>query len=633
MSGPSDKRPRARGGCGTCSNSRNVKAFPLVLLPLVVSCHLDKLLTKSGGGGPPSENPPAQLAFASLPATARAGEPISPPVRVMVQDSTGRVTTVDTVVTLSLGSNPGGATLSGTTQGHSVNGVATFPDLRVDKAGSSYTLTASSPGLPAATSDTLAVRPSAPTELRFSVQPSSAAADSVIKPPVQIAAYDSLGNEATNFTGSIRLALGTDASVLKNAHLGGHTLVAAAGGIATFNDLTIDQPGTGYTITAAFGTAAPVATSALFDIAPAPLPPPGGLTVTTTTTGANVDPDGYTVTVDGSASQTIAPSGSVTFSDLAPGSHTVTLSGVAANCTVTGGGSRTVTVTSGGTATAAFSVACSATTGNLTVTTTTSGSSQDPDGYTVTLDGGSSQAIGTSASVTFPGLAPGNHTVVLSGVAANCTVANGTSRTASVAAGGTASASFTVSCTTPPPPNQPPTAAFTSSCNGLTCGFTSTSSDPDGSIASYSWTFGDGGTATAQNPSHTYSAGGTYTVTLTVTDNQGATGNVSHTVTVTAPPPTQPPVVNAGPDESVLVGALYSLTASFSDPDHDGPWTYTIDWGDGSSSSGSASSEGSFGASHSYLTLLPASYTVTVTVVDSQGNRGSDQKVVTVTTL
>src|SRR5206468_487661 len=61
--------------------------------------------------------------------------------------------------------------------------------------------------------------------------------------------------------------------------------------------------------------------------------------------------------------------------------------------------------------------------------------------------------------------------------------------------------------------NQSPTAAFTSSCNALSCSFTSTSSDPDGSIASYAWTFGDGATSTAQNPSHTYAAGGTYTVT------------------------------------------------------------------------------------------------------------------------
>src|SRR5207249_10198385 len=63
-------------------------------------------------------------------------------------------------------------------------------------------------------------------------------------------------------------------------------------------------------------------------------------------------------------------------------------------------------------------------------------------------------------------------------------------------------------------PNQPPTAAFTSSCSGLTCSFTSTSSDPDGSISACSWTFGDGAPSTSQNPSHTYGAGRTYTDTL-----------------------------------------------------------------------------------------------------------------------
>src|SRR5207253_3161853 len=140
-------------------------------------------------------------------------------------------------------------------------------------------------------------------------------------------------------------------------------------------------------------------------------------------------------------------------------------------------------------------------------------------------------------------------------------------------------------------PNQPPTANFTFSCPTLTCSFTSTSSDPDGSVASYSWTFGDGGTSTAQNPSHPYGAGGSYTVTLRVTDNQGAlSAPTSKTVTVTAP--NSPPVVNAGPSETNLVGLFYTESATFSDANNDGPWSYTITWGDGSSSSSSAASQG-----------------------------------------
>jgi len=85
------------------------------------------------------------------------------------------------------------------------------------------------------------------------------------------------------------------------------------------------------------------------------------------------------------------------------------------------------------------------------------------------------------------------------------------------------------------PPNQPPVATFTSSCSGLTCSFTSTSSDPDGSIVAYTWTFGDSGTSTLPDPSHTYGSAGTYAAILTVTDNQGATGSVSDTVTVSPP--------------------------------------------------------------------------------------------------
>ncbi|WP_425479321.1 proprotein convertase P-domain-containing protein [Lysobacter enzymogenes] len=77
-------------------------------------------------------------------------------------------------------------------------------------------------------------------------------------------------------------------------------------------------------------------------------------------------------------------------------------------------------------------------------------------------------------------------------------------------------------------------ANFSSSASGLTVSFTDSSTDSDGTIASRSWDFGDGTTSTATNPSKTYSAAGTYTVKLTVTDNGGATHSKTATVTVNA---------------------------------------------------------------------------------------------------
>lgn len=79
----------------------------------------------------------------------------------------------------------------------------------------------------------------------------------------------------------------------------------------------------------------------------------------------------------------------------------------------------------------------------------------------------------------------------------------------------------------PPPANEPPVASFDVSANGLLVQFTDTSSDSDGTIASRHWNFGDGATSNVANPSHAYAAAGTYTVTETVVDDDGANDSAS----------------------------------------------------------------------------------------------------------
>jgi PKD repeat protein len=163
----------------------------------------------------------------------------------------------------------------------------------------------------------------------------------------------------------------------------------------------------------------------------------------------------------------------------------------------------------------------------------------------------------------------------------------------------------------PPPPNAPPTAAFTSACVTASCTFDGGSSaDTDGTIASYHWDFGDGGSSdgSGATAAHTYAQPGGYVVTLTVTDDDGASNSHSETV-----------VVNAVPTASVTF-ACSGLTCSFDgagSADNDGAIAnYRWSFGDESSASGTSAT-----AQHAYA--AHATYTVTLTVTDDDGATAS----------
>jgi PKD repeat protein len=113
--------------------------------------------------------------------------------------------------------------------------------------------------------------------------------------------------------------------------------------------------------------------------------------------------------------------------------------------------------------------------------------------------------------------------------------------------------------------NQPPVATFTFSCTGLTCSFNASgSSDPDGTIASYSWNFGHGSPGAGQTTSHTYAEPGTYSVGLTVTDDDGASDTDQQNVSVS-----EPATMHVGDLDGVRISVKNTWTARVTVAVHD----------------------------------------------------------------
>jgi len=178
----------------------------------------------------------------------------------------------------------------------------------------------------------------------------------------------------------------------------------------------------------------------------------------------------------------------------------------------------------------------------------------------------------------------------------------------------------------PASPNQPPTAAFTFSPPGPVVGSSvafngSISTDADGSIVSYAWSFGDGASGSGSTVNHTYSAPGTYTVQLTVTDDDGATHTKSSPVSVTSPGNQAPVASFTVSPSSGTPGTPFAFDAASSyDPDGS-IGAYHWDYGDGSFGSGVTSQ-------HAYSST--GTFTARLTVTDNRGASDTATRSVTV---
>jgi len=196
---------------------------------------------------------------------------------------------------------------------------------------------------------------------------------------------------------------------------------------------------------------------------------------------------------------------------------------------------------------------------------------------------------------------PGNYTIFATGLSGD-----GNGGTSGDSTGAT-SLQITVAQAT----NQSPVAVIsapTSGAEGVAVSFNgSGSSDPDGTIASYDWDFGDGSNATGSQVTHAFAAG-TYTVTLTVTDNTGATGNTSMQIQIAAT--NVPPVAAISGPSNGTEGISVSLDGSGSTDSDGNIVSYDWDFGDNSAGSGVT-------ASHVYAA---GTYTVTLMVTDNGGD-------------
>ena len=178
-----------------------------------------------------------RLAFLTNSIQATAGAPLSPVVEVELLDTEGRRLATSTApVTVALATGPAGAQLEGTTTVNAVNGVASFSNLIIKKAGTGYSLKATSATFAEATSPTFEVVPGAPAGLQLT-GPASVTAG--VAAAFQVSVVDAYANVARGYTGSVRFTSSDAQAVLP----GNYTFTAGDAGQKSFPSVTLRTVG------------------------------------------------------------------------------------------------------------------------------------------------------------------------------------------------------------------------------------------------------------------------------------------------------------------------------------------------------------------------------------------------------
>ncbi len=471
----------------------------------------------------------------------------------------------------------------------------------------------------------------APPALFIRTQPSGTARNGIPlgrQPVIQL--RDGSGNDVATAGVQVTASLGG------GGELEGTTRqITDASGRAVFTDLAISgAPGRRTLVFEAIGFAQ--ATSDEITVE--------AIGTTTTITSDSPDPSGAGAPVTVSfrvASDGPIPTGNVTVSDGVQ-SCTGSLSTGAGSCQLSLNtvGARTLTATyagapglNGSSDTEGHTVTATAPPPPASTTTTITADTPDPSvsGGTVSISVRVASGAGTptgSVLVTISG-GVGTCTIQLAGGVGSCgiqldNVGDRTFTATYTGAPGFAGSSDTEAHTVtaqPPPANNPPDADYNWTCNGLTCQFTDASRDTNGNVVGWRWDFGhDGASSTDRNPLHAFPGEGTYTVTLTATDDDNASDVSTAQVEVKAPAPDNQPPSAAFNSPSCITNQPCQFTDGSEDSDGNiVAWSWNF---------GPAGSSAERNPSATFPRA--GTYEVTLTVTDNDGTSNRISQSVTV---